>query len=177
MYSWADTPLSSRMRDTPPPHTHKLTHIHTHTRTLSLSRAHTLVRALSLPHKHQGSWADARLVPFCHTSGKASAAEAAAEEGVGDGEERQNLFFKIDGASSRCVRDVWRGAGVCVYHEHTHACTHTHTHTHTISLSHTRTNTPGVVHVYGCIMNIHTHAYTWVSACVRAHTRTPHFQY
>lgn len=58
-------------------------------------------------------WADAQLVAFAHTSTAALLMQAG--EGVNmegsDHEAGNKLFFKIDGPSSRCVRDVWRRAG------------------------------------------------------------------
>ena len=49
----------------------------------------------------------------CSGASTATAATAAAssERCEHAGAEGNTLFFKIDGASSRCVRDVWRRAG------------------------------------------------------------------
>lgn len=56
----------------------------------------------------EGAWADAKLVAFDHSSGGDSCHDPESEGGGGTG---HRIWFKIDGASSRCVRHAWRRVG------------------------------------------------------------------
>ena len=60
----------------------------------------------------QGAWADAQLVPFTNAAtGHRENVAAMKGQGAGEDDSACKFFFKIDGASSRCTRDVWRRAG------------------------------------------------------------------
>ena len=85
-------------------------------RTLGLPRRNILedaffesrARRLAL----QGAWADARLVPFTNAAtGHGENVAAIKGQSADEDDSKCKFFFRIDGASSRCTRDVWRRAG------------------------------------------------------------------